>query len=677
MKFHFSIAVWGDSFIDVFTKIHLPSLLSPGNLPAFIKSYPLEYRIYTTPEDARKIKELAAYKQFAAVIPTRIFASEVTDFSDVGLTHRVFNDFMRIALADAEAEGASIFMNNPDTCWGDGSFAHIAKLIGEGKKCILNSAIRSDKDAFIQAAYDAYPLNEDGSLTIGRPALAKLGYDNIHPYQRTTVWGQEHTSLMPSPVITPVGDEGFILNMAHLGTLCTISSKLNQDFATTTDGDYVNRVFDNVNDIHIIDNSDDVCVMELSDSRRYVNNIVKDFPLDETQVAEYLLTTASWETYSLHNFRKNLIYSWKPRTRKLWAAAAEEVSRRNEHILNIRQVRLWVRKLKEAAFDKDLLYLVQFVFTQTNFAAQMGPNCPRLLNLPTLEHVRKFLERKRKKNKVQALANLLNSAIMPLSPSHSGKADATENFARLQQSDTYGYLADAVEVKRYYIEQDMIRIHRREIAEASVKPLKKALLVQDVCGKKGGLRTDTLRQKYLLAGIIAHFFLCFGSAKNIHIHLLRFGLKEHYLASIYVKTVKEIGVIRGSWYILLMLFLVAVHFLRHLCRRKPLSNEALQLQPDDIPINVTERLTSIFHTMPVAVDQLSHNANSVFFMAMLLARKNHLISAFILAKLSSFVHPGHPPVEDFLLSLKTNDELERILGPSNENASGILEPVAA
>src|SRR5690606_7361337 len=98
----------------------------------------------------------------------------------------------------------------------------------EGKKCILNSAIRCDKDAFINAVYERYSLNENGALTIDNHALAKIGYKHIHPYQRTTVWGQGDTSLMPSPVITEVGDEGFILNMAHMGTLCTISDRLNQ-----------------------------------------------------------------------------------------------------------------------------------------------------------------------------------------------------------------------------------------------------------------------------------------------------------------------------------------------------------------------------------------------------------------------------------------------------------------
>ncbi|MEM7620070.1 MAG: hypothetical protein AAF228_06350 [Pseudomonadota bacterium] len=333
MKFHFSIAVWGDAFIEVFTRIHLASLMAPGNLPAFLQHYPLEYRIYTTPEDAEKLENIKGYQNFAAKIPTKIITVDNLDFSDVHYSHRVFNELMVHAMEDAQKEGAYLMMNNPDTCWGDGSFRHIAELISKGRKCILNSAIRANSHTFSENVYNTYELDDEGALSISKRDLARLSWNYIHPYQRTTVWGQQHTSLMPSPIITEVPNEGYILNMAHLGSLVTISDHLNQNFETTTDGDYINRVFPNYDDIHVIESSDDVCVVELSDPDRYVANIVQDVPLNKQQIADYLHKNANWETHSLANFRRSLKYYWCDETKSLWDAVEQDVNQRTDDIL--------------------------------------------------------------------------------------------------------------------------------------------------------------------------------------------------------------------------------------------------------------------------------------------------------------------------------------------------------
>ena len=393
MKFHFSIAAWGEAFLDVLCRIHLPSLLAPGNLPAFLDMFPLEYRLYTTPEDAETLSGMRGFRDFSRVVPTQIIAVPGLDFSDVHHSHRVFNELMSMAMRDAEDEGASLFMNNPDTCWGDGSFGHVGRLIQQGKRGILNSAIRLDSRAFMRKVEDDYSLTPDGALIIANRELVRLGWETIHPYQCSTVWGQGNTSLMPSPIITPVEDEGYILNMAHMGSLCVISDNLNQDFQQTTDGDYINRVFPCYEDLHVLDDTDDFCVMELSDPERYINNVVAGEPLNEQHVAEYLLTTASWETHSLRNFRRCLRYHWSDVDDARWRTVEGQVEERNEAILNRRQLLSCVEPLAGepgyGAFASVLRRLLQ----DPSLLHNAAPMCRRMLIVPAPDDLRRAMKR--------------------------------------------------------------------------------------------------------------------------------------------------------------------------------------------------------------------------------------------------------------------------------------------
>ncbi len=392
MKFHFSIAAWGEAFLDVLCRIHLPSLLAPGNLPAFLEMFPLEYRLYTTPEDAETLSGMRGFRDFSRVVPTQVIAVPGLDLSDVHHSHRVFNDLMSMAMRDAEQEGASLFMNNPDTCWGDGSFGHVGRLIREGKRGILNSAIRLDSRAFMRKVDDDYSLTQDGALVIANRELVRLGWETIHPYQRSTVWGQGNTSLMPSPIITPVEDEGYILNMAHMGSLCVISDNLNQDFQQTTDGDYINRVFPDYEDLHVLDDTDDFCVMELSDPTRYINNVFAGQPLNEQHVAEYLLTTASWETHSLRNFRRCLRYHWSDVNETRWQTAERRVEERNEAILNRRQLLSCVEPLESLSGYGAFAAVLRRLLQDPSLLHSIAPICRRMLILPAPDDLRRAMK---------------------------------------------------------------------------------------------------------------------------------------------------------------------------------------------------------------------------------------------------------------------------------------------
>ena len=392
MKFHFSIAAWGDAFLEVLTQVHLPSLLAPGNLPTFLERYPLEYRLYTTPEDAKSLARLKGFRDFRRVIPTKVIPVPGLDFSDVHHSHRVFNELMRLAMRDAVTENAYLLMNNPDTCWGNGSFRHVAKLISEGWCGILNSAIRSDSRRFMAKAREQFKPAANGALVIPNRDLVKLGWETMHPYQKATVWGQPNTSAMPAPVITPVEGQGFILNMAHMGSLCVISDALCQDFEQTTDGDYINRVFADYSDIHVLEDSDDVCVMELSDPERYVDKVIPGVPLNEQQVAEFLLSTASWETHSLENFRRCLRYHWCEIDTNRWRKIEVEVETRVEAILNRRQILSWIKLLENEPDYHGFVSLVRALFAQAPMLRNDDRFRRRLFLVPEKGNLRELLE---------------------------------------------------------------------------------------------------------------------------------------------------------------------------------------------------------------------------------------------------------------------------------------------
>jgi hypothetical protein len=135
--------VWGDWHLDVMRRVMLPTLLSPGNLPAIAARFPSRYRIATTPEDRKRIE---AWPIFGA-LAVAVAIEWITEASSPDISYHI--DWYRRSIRDAKAANAYCFTVYPDVAWSDGVLARCADAIADGKVGVSIPYIRVIGETFV------------------------------------------------------------------------------------------------------------------------------------------------------------------------------------------------------------------------------------------------------------------------------------------------------------------------------------------------------------------------------------------------------------------------------------------------------------------------------------------------------------------------------------------------
>jgi hypothetical protein len=184
---YFLITFWGQAFSDFFLRLTVPSLLSPGNIPALsrCKNRP-RFLICTTPEDWKRLQGEENFRMLCEHIEVEFLDNSEAfpgehkyirmSRGHAMLTQRCFND-------------RAIAINiNPDSVYPDDSVAEAQRLANEGKHVLLCAAIRFEMEGVER------DLNLRGLLKPGRAfALSKrdavtIGLRNLHSESKASDW---------------------------------------------------------------------------------------------------------------------------------------------------------------------------------------------------------------------------------------------------------------------------------------------------------------------------------------------------------------------------------------------------------------------------------------------------------------------------------------------------------
>ena len=621
MKFHFSIAVWGDDHLETFTNMHLPSLLAPGNLPAFQRAFGLQYRIYTKRNHAEYLQSLRIIQEFSKVIDTEYSYIDDVDFSNP-IVMDAFNEAMRRAMADATKDRAYLLMNNPDTFWGDGSFSHVADLIKHGKRVILNSAIRADKRTFMDDVAAKYLPQENGAIAVPNTDCIKIGYDNIHPYQRTSVWGGPDSSKMPIPIISEVGDEGYILNMSNMGVLCTIDDKLDGHFNGSTDNDYIKNFCKKDDDYHIIDNGNDAMVVELSDADRYVNNNLEGVPLTETAVAEFLQTNADWESFTLNNFRRKLYFNWSEIRSNKWDKTEREVDARTNTILNLRQISQWLSHLETLSLDDKYTSFIANFFQFTDLGKKIGKFRPRCVILPApelfIDKLNYNYDAYRLCSELLRVFNL-NESFYPLRSAEETIHELQCKYPIFKEIEIIPNV-NSIDTDIIILATDVSLFEKLPKNDFDLKISKKCYH-----HLKNPIKALDTR---VLGKITATLFLTFNEKSSIDLHLNRFFEKEHFFKD--VKSILPLTYPQKFAKLKLFMLQKWIKFYMYMIDHPIYGKKTKKIKIKSIRSNIK---------LSTDKNALADNALSIFKTVQALIARNRLIEAYYLLKLTEFIFP--------------------------------------
>jgi len=281
LLFHFSTVVWGPWHVGAFLDVNLPSLLAPGNLPAFAARHDVVYRIFTSPRDVQRIVSSSAFKQAQALVAIELVECPVDNAeSPIAMHHLLW----RRSIDEAHAAGAMILFVPPDVIWANGSFGHVADLAAQGKRAIFMTYVRVMQETCVPDVRRLYASQASPVIDVSSRELVDLALRHIHPLTITYMRHSPNFPIHPEFVLWPVPGEGLLMRVL-VREMFAYDPKmidLNQQalMAHTLDPDLV----------HCITDSDDLFALSLAPADKDIEWYSKPQTLDVLELARWWLS---------------------------------------------------------------------------------------------------------------------------------------------------------------------------------------------------------------------------------------------------------------------------------------------------------------------------------------------------------------------------------------------------
>lgn len=175
---HLVTVVWGELHRSLFTQAALPTLLSSNNLPALAGSIRLTYTIYTTPYDAKKIRDSQSFEYLQELVEVSIIEHDDFLERDTFSEHHHFQYREQCRARDDKAFMVSVV---PDIVWSDGSLPYLRKLFEQGKRIVFLKCLRVNSETFIPELLTNHTDSTRGAVTIDSRHLVGLMLRHLHP----------------------------------------------------------------------------------------------------------------------------------------------------------------------------------------------------------------------------------------------------------------------------------------------------------------------------------------------------------------------------------------------------------------------------------------------------------------------------------------------------------------
>lgn len=302
--FHFINVVWGESYTKLFLDVCLPSQLSNGNLQAFRHVEGVVYKIYTTLKDAELITKHPVYLALSNIVKSQI---KIFDLSHHYLSkhkHSAMNYCHHHAIVEANQGSCALVFLSPDTIWADGSFKKLIELAKDGKRTVMIGAYRTVKETLVPEFIKQYNSTNSLAVSVSSRELVQLFLKHIHLTTKALFWDETGCStIWPSVIIWPVGKEGILAKHFHIHPLMVIPLKKDVLPSPTIDGKYISLVCPNLDDVYIVEDTDEIFACELSNGDIFLEHILPSRSTDIPKIAQWMKNaTDSFHKYCFKNY---------------------------------------------------------------------------------------------------------------------------------------------------------------------------------------------------------------------------------------------------------------------------------------------------------------------------------------------------------------------------------------
>jgi len=257
-RYRIIVPVWGEKFVDRFVRFALPSQLAPGNLPA-VPADRCTYHVFTPKRDAVRLQSADSFQRLQRLVPTIL---EPIDDVYLGHSYAAMTECHNRGLARGRNQDCAFVFVSPDSLWSDGSFRHFHQLAESGKRAILLACTRLNADDVLD---DLASKRQDRGLSLTSRELVALTIKHLHHSFRAYEWTAGGNRSLGHFRFS-VGQEGWVIRAAHLHPIVIRPVNSGTRLTTNLDGDFVGRSCPDLEQVHLVTDSDDACAVEFSDA---------------------------------------------------------------------------------------------------------------------------------------------------------------------------------------------------------------------------------------------------------------------------------------------------------------------------------------------------------------------------------------------------------------------------
>jgi hypothetical protein len=328
--FHILVPVWGAAYCDLFTNVSLPSQLADGNLPSLPHKDRCLYHVLTLADDQPRIEASEAWQRLKSLMPVRV---EIWNEHE-RTPHETMSACLRRGITFADRHDAASLFFNPDLVFADGAVDAMVKRVGAGHRVIFTTGIRLLKQTVVP---EIERHRQAGKIVVAPHELVAIAMRNLHPISRQNFWIGDTGTLLPATLFWPVADEGLLARCFHLHPLLVWPQNKNVVFDGTVDDDFVSMACPNNANDHIVIDSDELLMCEISDFSR----------TSETSYRRGSISDAvDWAESRTDERHRRLAtfpirFHSKPATENLWATAEAEADRVMTEVLRRLEQNSW------------------------------------------------------------------------------------------------------------------------------------------------------------------------------------------------------------------------------------------------------------------------------------------------------------------------------------------------
>jgi hypothetical protein len=264
-KLLFLVAVWGKSYVSLFTDICLPLGMTEGNLAHFRGREDVRFQVMTTRADAPDLEASPAWKRLQEIMPARILIiDDAIDFKaatyiamSAAYRHGMRSDWVKLG-------HTNYVVLMPDHFWSDGTFRSLEQLVDLGYNAAMAGGLRTEREImepYLAAEIAKNPTNP----VIANRMLVSKASTALHPMQKIAEWTSPRFShTWPNQIYWQTGPDSFAFHFFHLHPIMVKSPEKWMEFEKAFDTDLVAKFRHPISTIYVETNSDVMTQIEMT-----------------------------------------------------------------------------------------------------------------------------------------------------------------------------------------------------------------------------------------------------------------------------------------------------------------------------------------------------------------------------------------------------------------------------